>query len=132
MKKFTEREILSYIRETFETGTCPVEAEVILEYVGHKEAALDTRAAKARERAAAKRAENDVLLEQVFNAVTAEPATIADITAIVANVNPEVTVARVTNRLTKLCADGRVVKSQITVEATDGGKSRKLSAYAIC
>lgn len=129
MKKFTEREILSYIRETYMTGTCPVEAEVILDYVARKEAALDNKAAKAKERAAAKRAESDVLLHQVADALTGEFAVIADITAAVAAVNPDATVARVTNRLSVLTKEGSAEKTQITVPGVDGGKARKVSAY---
>lgn len=125
----TERSALEAIRETFTTGTSPVAAEDIIAYCDKKLASLDNKAAKARERAAAKRAESDVLLNQVADALTDEFAVIADITAVVANVNPDVTVARVTNRLTKLCAEGRAEKTQITIPGVDGSKSRKVSAY---
>lgn len=128
----TEREILSAIRATFETGESPLDAETVVAYCDKKLAALDARAEKARERAAAKRAENDVLLEQVFDVLTADPAIIADITAAVATVNPDATVARVTNRLSALTKAGRAVKSQVTVSGGEGEKSRKLSAYAAC
>lgn len=125
----TERAALEAIRETFSTGTSPIAAEDIITYCDKKLTALDNKAAKARERAAAKRAESDALLNQVADALTDEFAVIADITAVVTDVNPDATVARVTNRLTKLVAEGRAEKTQLTVPGADGNKSRKVSAY---
>lgn len=125
----TERAALEAIRETFSTGTSPIAAEDIIAYCDKKLTALDNKAAKARERAAAKRAESDALLNQVADALTDEFAVIADITAVVTDVNPDATVARVTNRLTKLVAEGRAEKTQLAVPGVDGSKARKVSAY---
>lgn len=129
MKTITKREYYEAIRETFTTGTSPIAAEDVIAFCDKELAALDTKAAKAKERAAAKRAESDVLLHQVADALTDEFTVIADITAAVAAVNPDATVARVTNRLSVLTKEGSAEKTQITVPGVDGGKARKVSAY---
>lgn len=129
MKTITKREYYEAIRETFTTGTSPLAAEDVIAFCDKELAALEAKNLKAKERAAAKRAESDVLLNQVADALTDEFAVIADITAAVTDVNPDATVARVTNRLTVLCKENRAEKTQITVPGVDGAKARKVSAY---
>lgn len=131
MTKITKREMFEAIKETFETGTCKFDPADVMAFCDKEIASLDAKAAKAKERAAAKKAEADVLLDQVKDALTEEFAPIADIAAIVAEVNPDATVAKITYRLTRLVAEGSVEKTQITIPATDGGKSRKVQAYRI-
>lgn len=93
---------------------------------------LDKKAVKAKERAAAKKAESDELTETVYSVLTDEFQTIADVTtAVVAIVGEEaeVSAAKVTARLKKLVDAGRIVKEQVAVEV-DGKKSKKM-AYAL-
>ena len=132
MTKITKREMFEAIKETFETGACKFDPADVMAFCDKEIASLDAKAAKAKERAAAKKAEADVLMDQVKDALTDEFAPIADIAAIVAEVNPDATVAKITYRLTRLVADGSVEKTQITIPATDGGKSRKVQAYRKC
>ena len=129
MEKITKRDMFEAIKETFETGECKFDAATVMAFCDKEIASLDAKAAKAKERAAAKKAEADVLMGQVEDALTGEFRTIADIATDVAEVNADVTVSKVTYRLTKLVEAGVAEKTQITVPATEGSKSRKVQAY---
>ena len=131
MEKITKREMFEAIKETFETGECKFDAEVVKAFCDKEIAALDSKAAKAKERAAAKKAEADVLMDQVRDALTGEYATIADIAAAVAEVNADATVSKVTYRLTKLVENQVAEKTDISVPGVDGGKSRKVKAFRL-
>ena len=131
MERITKREILAAIKETFETGSCPIDPAFVLEYCEKETNSLDTKAAKAKERAAAKKVEGDMLKARVFDALTTEAQTIADITAALAVEDPEVTPSKVTNRLGALVREGKVVKEQITIPASEGMKARKVQSYRI-
>lgn len=132
MEKITKREMFEAIKETFETGTCKFDAATVMAFCDKEIASLDSKAAKAKERAAAKKAEADVLMDQVRDALTGEFQTIADIAATVAEVNPDATVSKVTYRLTKLVENQVAEKTDISVPGVDGGKSRKVKAFRIC
>lgn len=129
MEKITKREMFEAIKETFETGECKFDAEVVKAFCDKEIAALDAKAAKAKERAAAKKAEADVLMTQVSEALTGEFQTIADIAAAVAEVNADATVSKVTYRLTKLVEAGVAEKTDVTVPGVDGAKARKVKAF---
>lgn len=129
MEKITKREMFEAIKETFETGECKFDAEVVKAFCDKEIAALDSKAAKAKERAAAKKAEADVLMTQVEDALTGEFATIADIAAAVAEVNADATVSKVTYRLTKLVEAGVAEKTDITIPGGEGVKARKVKAF---
>ena len=91
---------------------------------------LDKKAAKAKERAAAKKAEADELTNLVHSVLTEEYQTIADIATAVVESDPDATTAKVTNRLSKLFNAGAVEKEQISV-ADSEGKKRKVMAYRL-
>lgn len=129
MKKITKREMFVAIKAAMETGETTIDPADIVAFCEKEIETLDTRAAKAKERAAAKKADSDVLYEQVKDALTDEFQTIADITKVVAEVDPEVTVAKVTYRLTKLVEAGEAEKSQTAITGSDGKKSRKVNVY---
>lgn len=103
----------------------------IAEFVNHEVELLEAKAASAAKRAAAKRAAGDELREMVLNTLSdTEFMTIDDIVTAIGN--PDVTKNKVTARLTQLGDRGLgvVEKTQVTVEpTTEGGKSRKVSAY---
>ena len=132
MEKITKREMFEAIKETFETGSCKFEAEVVKAFCDKEIASLDAKAAKAKERAAAKKAEADVLMDQVQDALTDEFQVIADIAATVAEVNPDATVSKVQYRLSKLVENQIAEKSQVTLEKTETSKARKVMAYRLC
>ena len=92
-------------------------------------AQLEAKAAKAKETAAKKRAENDKLCDAVEAALTDEATVIDEIVERV-EFEGDVTRSKVVNRLTKLVKEGRAVKSEISVKGEDG-KSKKVSAYAL-
>lgn len=129
MEKITKREMYEAIKETFETGSCKYDAATVTAFCDKEIAALDAKAAKAKERAAAKKAEADVLYDQVADALTGDYQVIADIAAAVATVNPDATVSKVTYRLGKLVEAGVAEKTQVTIPATENSKSRKVQAY---
>ena len=131
MEKITKREMFEAIKETFETGSCKFDAATVMAFCDKEIASLDAKAAKAKERAAAKKAEADVLMDQVRDALTDEFQTIADIAAAVAEVNADATVSKTTYRLTKLVEAGIAEKTQVSVPAVDGGKARKVQAYRL-
>lgn len=129
MEKITKREMFEAIKETFETGSCKFDAATVMAFCDKEIASLDAKAAKAKERAAAKKAEADVLMDQVRDTLTGEFQTIADIAANVAEVNADATVSKVTYRLTKLVEAGEAEKTDVTVPGVDGGKARKVKAF---
>ena len=131
MEKITKREMFEAIKETFETGVCKFDAKVVTDFCDKEIASLDAKAAKAKERAAAKKAEADVLMDQVKAVLTDEFQTIADIATAVAAVNPDATVSKITYRLTKLVESEIAEKTQVTVPATETSKARKVQAYRI-
>lgn len=131
MEKITKREMFEAIKETFETGSCKFDAEVVKAFCDKEIASLDAKAAKAKERAAAKKAEADVLMDQVQDALTDEFQVIADIAATVAEVNPDATISKITYRLTKLVEAEVAEKSQVVIPATADTKARKVQAYKI-
>ena len=131
MEKITKREMFEAIKETFETGSCKFDAATVMAFCDKEIASLDAKAAKAKERAAAKKAEADVLMDQVRDTLTDEFQTIADIAAAVAEVNADATVSKVTYRLTKLVEAGDAEKTDVTVPGVDGAKARKVKAFRI-
>jgi hypothetical protein len=132
MEKITKKEMYAAIKETFETGECKFDADVVIAFCDKEIAALDNKAAKAKERAAAKKAEADVLYDQVKEALSADEfQTIADIAAAVAGVNADATVSKVTYRLTKLVEAGVAEKTDITIPASEGTKARKVKGFRV-
>ena len=131
MEKITKREMFEAIKETFETGSCKFDAATVMAFCDKEIASLDAKAAKAKERAAAKKAEADVLMGQVEDALTDEFQVIADIATAVAGVNADATVSKVTYRLGKLVEAGVAEKTQVTIPATETTKARKVQAYRL-
>ena len=115
--------------EVDETGSCKFDAATVVEFCDKEIASLDSKAAKAKERAAAKKAEADGLTDLVAAALTDEFQVIADIAAAVAESDADATVSKVTYRLGKLVEAGKAEKTQVTIPATEGSKARKVQAY---
>jgi hypothetical protein len=128
--KITKRERYESIKALVE-AVGPVEGidtEGIVAFCDKEIAALATRAEKAKERAAIKRAEGDELMEIVYNALTDEFESRDTITARINDEN--ITAAKVTYRLTSLVREGRAVKDEATVTGADG-KNRRVSVYKL-
>ena len=131
MEKITKKEMYEAIKEIFVTGACKFDADTVIAFCDKEIASLDAKAAKAKERAAAKKAEADVLMGQVQDALTDDYQTIADIATVVSGVNSDATTSKVTFRLTKLVEAGVAEKTQITIPATETTKARKVNAYKL-
>lgn len=112
-------------------GDVVVTGEALAAFAENEIALLDKKAVKAKERAAQKRAEGDELTDAVRSAMSAdifEP--IAEIAARIEG--EDVTVSKVSYRLTLLVKNGEAVKEQITIPGSEGQKARKIMAYKRC
>ena len=130
MEKLTKKEYFTGLIAYFRGEDVEIENEDFVEFCQDQIADLDKKAAKAKERAAAKKAESDELTDLVYSVLTDEYQTIADITVIVAETVPDVSASKVTARLTKLFNTGSIEKEQISVEDSEG-KKRKCMGYRL-
>ena len=110
-------------------GDVVVSTEALAAFAENEIALLDKKAVKAKERAAQKRAEGDELTDAVRASLTGEFEPIAEIAARIEG--EDVTVAKVSYRLTQLVKNGEAVKEQITVPGGEGQKTRKIMAYKL-
>ena len=130
MEKLTKKQMFEGMIAHFNGEDVEIDNEAFVEFCQDQIADLDKKAAKAKERAAAKKAEGDELTDLVHSVLTDEYQTIADITVAVAETVPDVSASKITARLTKLFNAGAIEKEQISVE--DGeGKTRKCMAYRL-
>ena len=121
MTKYTDKEIYTAIVEgTFED----LDVDTIVAWAQKKIASITNKAAKAKERATAKKAEGDELNDAVAEAIGAEPVTAQEIADALADEFPEVTKAKVTYRAGQLVKDGVIFKVQVKTE-----DNRKVVAY---
>jgi hypothetical protein len=124
MTKYTDKMIYTAIVEgTFED----LDVDTIVAWAQKKIDSLDHKAAKAKERAAAKKAESDELTDAVIAAVGPDFETISDIAARIDG--EDVTVAKVAYRLSKAAKAGTLEKGEVSVDGEKG--KRKLVAYKL-
>ena len=123
----TKREIFNALRTfTFTDvtiGETIVTAEQINDFLDKSIAQIDNRLEKEKERRAAKKAENDEVLDQVKAVLTSTPQKVNEIVAAIDN--PEITPARVVVRLATLVRAGEVVKDEVKVD------KRTLKVYSL-
>ncbi len=117
--KMTKKDYFNMIAEAMADN-----ADVVA-FCNKEIAALDNRAAKAKERAAKKAAEGDALMEAIAGVLTNEPMTLAEIVEALGIEG--VTPGKVTLRAGKLVEAGRAVKTEV---AKAEGKG-KLVAYML-
>ena len=137
MEKITKREMFEAIKGLAESGALhmqdfneAISDSAVAEFCENEIALLDKKAVKAKERAASKRAEGDELtavVRQVMSTEEFEP--IAEIAARIEG--EDVTVAKVTYRLTQLVKNGEAEKTELTIPATEGSKARKVQGYKL-
>lgn len=116
-EKMTKIEMYEVVKGIVEASDCE-QKEDVLAFVEHQVELLVAKAAKAKERAAAKKAEADELKDAVAGVLTDEFQTADSIAAEFAN--PEITKAKVVARLAKLIEAGIAVKE--TIKTEDGAK----------
>ena len=134
MEKITKKQMFEGMVAYFRGEDTDISDVQFAEFCEAQIADLDKKAAKAKERAAAKRAEADKLTEVVFDTLTDEFKTIAEIAEAVAGVltedeAAEVSTQKITARLTKLVKAGDVEKEQVTREIE--GKKKKSMGYKV-
>ena len=130
MEKITKRDMYEAIIEAVNGGEWKYDTADVIEFCENEIALLDKKAAKAKETAAKKRAEGDELTDAVRAALSADTfESIADIAARIQG--EDVTVAKVTYRLTQLVKNGEAEKSEITIPGGEGVKARKIQGYRI-
>lgn len=112
--------------EDAEGNRVNISADELAEFAKLEIEHLDTRAEKAKERAAAKRAQGDDLSDRIAAVLTDEIVSIGDIAA---KLNDEdATVAKVSYRLSQLAANGRATKGAISIP---GKKARTIVGYSL-
>jgi hypothetical protein len=118
-KKITKKEYFEMLKEIVNESNSENKGELIY-FIESQIASIETKAAKAKERAAAKKAEGDALREAVKSVLTNEFQDAETITALVDE--EDVTKNKVIARLTQLVNLGEVEKTDIKNES---GKTRK-------
>ena len=135
MEKMTKRNVYEALINYATTGVMSydgneITAEALAAFAENEIALLDKKAVKAKERAAQKRAEGDELTDAVRAAMSTENfEPIADIAARIEG--EDVTVAKVTYRLTQLVKNGEAEKQELTIPGGEGQKARKVQGYKL-
>ena len=131
MDKITKKDVLTaIIANTNEEDSVTLENDVvvtgadIITFAEKMIEQLDNKALKAKEKAAEKKAAGDDLTKVIYDALTEDYQTVADIYKVVGS--DEVTTSKIVYRLTALCKDGKVNKTDVKLE--DG---RKVKGYAL-
>lgn len=113
--KITKRDIFNRVIER-----CGDDTEIV-ECMENEIALLDKKQVKAKERAAAKRAEGDELQAAVLSTLTTEPQTREEILAHFENADGELTVAKIQPKLNNLVEAGKASKTKVK---TEDGKTK--------
>lgn len=131
-KKITKREMFEAIKVGCTTGEWTVSDVEVAEFCDNEIALLDKKAAKAKERQAAKKAEGDELTDIVKSVMsTDEFEVIADIAAKVAEIDAESTIHKVTYRLGQLVKNGLAESTDVKIPASEGAKARTIKGYKL-
>lgn len=121
----TKRDFYEAIIKAMETSETDVEPTKIIEFCENEIALLDKKADKAKERAAAKKAEADELMDKVYAVLSdTEFMTRNAVMDALGDVPEDVSIAKVGARLTKLVGAQKVEKAEQTVANAEGKKSK--------
>ena len=134
MEKITKREmfeaLVAYAESTdmeVQVGETTVTAADFATFATKEIEQLDKKAVKAKERAAAKRAEGDALMDEVLAVLTSEFQTAAEVAAQIED--EDATVAKISYRLGSLVKSGKAIKEDVKVDRD--GKKAVLKAYKL-
>lgn len=133
--KVSKREMFEAIKGLAESGALHmvdfnenITDEAVAEFCANEIDLLDKKAAKAKERAAAKKAEGDELTEQIYNVLSNDEfMTIPEIVKALGD--EDVSAQKASYRLRTLVAENRAEKTEVSVPGADGGKASKKVAY---
>ena len=128
-QKLTKKDKLTAIIATLKGENTDITVDELVAYCENEIELLDKKAAKAKETAAKKKAENDELTDVIASLLTDELQTTAEITAQIDD--EDVTVHKVSYRLTQLTKAERAVKEEVSIPGKDGAKARKIAAYRL-
>ena len=121
-EKLTDRKIYAAIVDgTFED----LDVDTIVAWAEKKIAQLDRKAAKAKETAAAKKAEGDALTDAVLASLTTEFEPIVEIASRIEG--DDVTLSKVSYRLNAAYKAGKIEKGEVVLTGEKG--KRKVVAY---
>lgn len=120
----TKREFYVFANDVFTSVDVEGKDEA-LAFISKEVAALDAKNEKAKERAAAKRAEGDALRGAIEGVLNSEPMTVNEIMAAVEADYPDITPAKVVARVRQSIENGVVNKETVKLEG------RKLVAYTL-
>lgn len=128
--KVSKRDYLTAIIEAMHTGEIKYDPNDVIAFCEHEIELLDKKTAKAKERAAAKKAEGDELTEQIYNVLSSDEfMTIPEIVKALGD--EDVSAQKASYRLRSLVEANRAEKTEITVAGSDGGKASKRVAYRL-
>lgn len=129
MEKIVKREMYSALVAMADGETFKYSMDDLRAFAQNEIDLLDKKAAKAKERAAAKKAEQDELGEIVKSLLTDEWQTLADLAGQIDG--DDVSAAKVQARVKKLIDAGEVEKAQVEIPATETSKKSKKMAYRL-
>lgn len=119
-KKMTKKDYFNTMKDIINASDNELKGELIY-FIETQIASIDNKAEKAKERAAAKKAEGDALREAVKLVLTNDLQTADDIFAKVEDAE-DLTIAKVRARLTQLVNLGEAEKADVK---TEDGKTKK-------
>ena len=126
--KVSKRDYLTAIIEAMRTGEIKYDPNDVITFCEHDIELLDKKTAKAKERAAAKRAEGDELTEQIYDVLSSDEfMTIPEIVKALGD--EDVSAQKASYRLRTLMSENRAEKTEVSVPGVDGGKASKKVAY---
>ena len=123
-KKMTKKDYFNELKGIVEESNSEIKGELIY-FIESQITSIDNKAEKARERAAAKKAEGDELREVVKSTLTNEFQTADEIFGQLAG--EDLTVAKVRARLTQLVNLGEAEKTEVKTEDNKTKKAYKLA-----
>lgn len=119
MSKHTKKDYYTNIINLIDGKEFNIEEKELIDFCKREIDMLDEKAARARAAAEKKKEVGDPLLDIVYSALTPEPQLISDITITVnetANLEEQITSAKVIYRLTVLVNEGKAIKNITTIE----------------
>ena len=127
-EKITKRDMYEAIIGAMKTGEIKYAPDDVIAFCQNEIELLDKKAAKAKERAAAKSAENDEIMDKVRDVLSPNDfMPIADVVKAIGD--PDLTAAKIQYRLRKLAEANEAEKTEVTIAGADGTKPRKVVAY---